>query len=373
MSNWYFSKRVLPYWCILLLDTLIVFFSCVFCYWVQNRMIEVFNHRDSVFITSVFYALLGWIGARIFRTYTGVVRYSSSMDLMKIAYSNLLTLALAMGTYYLFKELNVDKLCAISPLTIVASMVVATMLMWGMRIIVKTLFEEADTRVKKQRVLIYGALTGGIGLAKGIYAQKPARYELCGFISHEPRIRHMRLMGVEVFNLDDDLQAIIKKLHVEAVLVSPLRVDDFRNNQILQDILINAGCKIYMAQQEKEVDIKEGVLDVDKDDMGLKEVSVEDLLPRQQINVDMKSVGDQLVGKRVLITGSAGSIGAEIVRQVAAFKPAKLMLIDQAETPQHDIRLMMANQFPDVPCEVVVTSISRRTRMESVFSTFRPD
>ncbi|MBQ3355053.1 MAG: polysaccharide biosynthesis protein [Bacteroidales bacterium] len=371
----FFNKRVLPYWCVLLLDTAIVFLSCLFCFWVEKRSVVLISHRDSVAITSLFYALLSWIGARIFRTYSGVVRYSSLVDLMKVAFSNLVTLALALISYSLFKWQGIlPAFSALSPIAIVASFVVATMLMWAMRLFVRTVFEQTQTQVKKTRVLIYGALTGGVGVAKSIRDQKPQQFELCGFISHEHRIRKMSLMGVPIFNPDDDLDAIVKKLHVEAVLVSPLRVDDFRNNQKIQDVLIGAGCKIYMAQLEKEANLIDGELSEDEDNsMQLKEVSVEDLLPRQQIKVDLKSVEDQLKGKRVLITGSAGSIGAEIVRQVAAFHPAKMMLIDQAETPQHDIRLMMANEFPDVPCEVVVTSISRRTRMESVFSTFRPE
>ena len=370
----FFSRRVLPYWCVLLLDTAIVFFSCIFCYWVQNSSVVLLSHGDSVLVTSLFYAVLSWIGARIFRTYSGVVRYSSMVDLMKVAYANLVTLGLAMLTHWVLKWQGINILSAIPPLAIVASLVVATMLQWAMRLLVRTVFEQTEQQVKKTRVLIYGALTGGVGLAKNIRDQKPAQYELCGFISHEHRIRSMSLMGVPVFNPDDDLAAIVKKLKVEAVLVSPLRVDDFRNNQKVQDVLIGAGCKILMAQLEKEASVVDGELEEGAEkNMSLKEVNVEDLLPRQQIKVDMNTLEAMLTGKKVLITGSAGSIGAEIVRQVAAFHPSKMMLIDQAETPQHDIRLMMANEFPDVPCEVVVTSISRRTRMESVFRTFRPD
>ena len=370
----FFSRRVLPYWCVLLLDTAIVFFSCIFCYWVQNSSVVLLSHGDSVLVTSLFYAVLSWIGARIFRTYSGVVRYSSMVDLMKVAYANTVTLGLALLTHWVLKWQGVNILSAIPPLAIVASLVVATMLQWAMRLLVRTVFEQTEQQVKKTRVLIYGALTGGVGLAKNIRDQKPAQYELCGFISHEHRIRSMSLMGVPVFNPDDDLAAIVKKLKVEAVLVSPLRVDDFRNNQKVQDVLIGAGCKILMAQLEKEASVVDGELEEGAEkNMSLKEVNVEDLLPRQQIKVDMNSLEAMLTGKKVLITGSAGSIGAEIVRQVAAFHPSKMMLIDQAETPQHDIRLMMANEFPDVPCEVVVTSISRRTRMESVFRTFRPD
>ena len=224
------------------------------------------------------------------------------------------------------------------------------------------------------RVLIYGALTGGAGVAKYIRSENPARFELRGFLTHEKRIKGMQMLGVPVYTLDEDLAEIVKKERIQAVLISPLRVEEFRENQKVQDILIGAGCKIYMSQQAKEASIKNGVLsDEEVENMQLKEVSVEDLLPRQEIRVDLKSVEELLRGKRVLITGSAGSIGSEIVRQVAAFKPAKLMLIDQAESPQHDIRLMMKRDFPDIPADVVVTSIDRRTRMEYIFDSFRPE
>ena len=182
------------------------------------------------------------------------------------------------------------------------------------------------------------------------------------------------MLGVRVYTLDEDLAEIVKKERIQAVLISPLRVEEFRENQKVQDILIGAGCRIYMSQQAKEASVKNGVLsDEEVENMQLKEVSVEDLLPRQEIRVDLKSVEELLRGRRVLITGSAGSIGSEIVRQVAAFKPARMMLIDQAESPQHDIRLMMNRDFPDVPADVVVTSIDRRTRMENVFASFRPE
>ena len=181
----------------------------------------------------------------------------------------------------------------------------------------------------------------------------------------------MKLLGLKVYSLDDDLAEVIRKERIQAILVSPSRAKDFRNNQKMQDMMIGAGCKIFMVHEAQESAIRNGeILD---EEIRLKEVSVEDLLPRSEIRVDMKSVAQQLAGKRVLITGSAGSIGLEIVRQVAAAGPESMMLIDQAETPQHDVRLMMAKDFPKVPCQVVVCSISRRTRMEHVFDDFRPD
>ena len=374
LSSWYFDKRVLPYWCILLLDAGIVFMSCIFIYWVSNRTAQTIEHISDLCCTAGLYALLSWIGAFIFKTYSGVLRYSSFVDLQKIIYANLTTLALTIGCAYLTLSMDIEQLSALSPKEMIAVMALATLLMATVRVMVKQIFEATYTDTRTMPVLIYGAMSGGVGLAKNIRTQQPMQYKLRGFISHEKRIKAMRLMGVPVYSTEDDLQKILKEKRIKAVLISPLRVEDFRNNQAIQDILIGAGCKILMGQQAKEASIRNGELsEDDAQNIQLHEVSVEELLPRQEIRVDLKSVREQLNGKKVLITGSAGSIGAEIVRQVASFAPAKMMLIDQAETPQHDIRLKMAREFPDIEAETVVTSIRDKARMEEIFQSFKPD
>ena len=374
LFRYYFSRNVFPYWCVVLADTVIVFLCSAFAYWAFHRTGVTYEHRFELLQTATLFSVLSLISARVFKTYSGVVRYSGFVDLLKVCYANALTFALAVGTYYLFKYLGVDSWRALHPLQIFAAIVLSALLMLVMRMVIKTLYDVMSSGSQAMRVLIYGALTGGAGVAKYIRSERPARFDLRGFITHEKRIKGMQMLGVPVYTLDEDLAAIIQKERIQAVLVSPLRVDEFRENQAVQDVLIGAGCKIFMSQAAKEASVKNGVLsDEDLESMQIHEVSVEDLLPRQEIRVDLKSVEELLRGRRVLITGSAGSIGSEIVRQVAAFKPAKLMLIDQDETPQHDIRLMMNRDFPDVPAETVVTSISRRTRMEYIFESFRPE
>lgn len=183
----------------------------------------------------------------------------------------------------------------------------------------------------------------------------------------------MLLMGKKIYNVDDNLAAIIEKENIQAILVSPKRIDDFRNNQALLDVMMKAGVRLFFAQQAKEAKVKNGeIADASMQGMQLKAVSVEDLLSRSEIEVDVDSLGKELTGKSILITGSAGSIGSELVRQIAAFKPSCMVLIDQAETPQHDIRLMMANQFPDIHSEIIIASICHRHHMEDIFHTFRP-
>ena len=356
------------------MDMGIVFISAVFTFWVSFRSQITYDHRWEVLASAAMFAAVSMIGARVFRTYSGVLRYSSFLDLLRLIYANLLSLGLAVAVVIFARSKQFMMLGIFSPWRTVIVFSLATLMMWAVRVMVKLLFDSINTDAKAKRTVIYGALSGGIGLAKSIRAQVPVKFDLVAFISHEHKIKGKKLLGVPVYTLEDDLAAMIEKERIQAVLVSPLRANEFRENQQLQDVFINAGVKIYMASEAHEASVQNGsLLDEPMEDVQIKEVSVEDLLPRQQIRVDMASVGEQLKGKRVLITGSAGSIGLEIVRQVAQFGPEKLMLIDQAETPQHDVRLMMAKDFPEVPCETVVASISRRTRMEYIFESFRPD
>ena len=367
--NWYFKRDSLPYWCIIILDSLLLFMSGFFVYWVFHKTNILVEMRFEVLYTMLIYVAFGWVGFRLFHTYSGIVRYSSFVDLMHVAYGSSVSMVLALVYSLVMEHQGLTLLTALSQTETVLTFTVATLLMWAERILVKTLYDISFMNSRAKRVLIYGAMSGGIGLAKNINTQRPRRFSLQGFISHDNRARHLLLMGRKVYNIDDDLAGIIDRERIEAILVSPLRNRDFQRNQELQDMLIGKGIKIYMAESAKEWKEDED----DFEHVSMKEVSVEDLLPRDEIKVDMDSVGSELTGKRILITGSAGSIGSEMVRQVAVYKPAAMMLIDQAETPQHDIRLMMAKDFPDIPAETVVTSISRQHRMEKVFSTFRPD
>ena len=374
LLSWYFSKSSLPYWCLLLNDCLMVFLSTIAAYWAFEKTSFLFEHRVDVVYTALVYAFISLIGAKIFHTYSGVVRYSSFVDLMNVGYASLVSIVLAVVLSEILQRYGVTEIAALTQTETVVAFVLATLAMWAVRVVVKSLYDVAFNDKRTLRVLIYGALSGGVGLAKNIRTQRPRKFTLCGFISHDKRAKHMQLMGQNVYNVDDDLAAIVKAKHIEGILVSPLRVSEFRNNQEVQNILIEAGCKIFMARGAEEAKVEEGKLsDEEIEGMQLKEVSVEDLLPRAEIDIDMKSVGELLADKTILITGSAGSIGSEMVRQIAQYGPKKMILIDQAETPQHDIRLMMANEFPKIDAETVVTSIDRVTRMEAIFKKYQPD
>ena len=372
--NWYFTKNSLPYWCIFLIDCLIVFCSGFLVYWIFNNAETLFEHTIQVVDTMLCFILLSIPGFRIFHTYSGFMRYSSFIDLMRVVYGNLVSLGLVLLAQYGMEYLPGHTFVHFNTTSIFLIYLFSTLLMWALRIFVKTLYDVAFSNTRAIRVLIYGTMQGGVGLAKNIQNQRPRRFVFKGFITHYKKTKHQMIMGERVYSVEDNLAEIIQKNDIDGVLVSPYRIKEFQNNQKIQDIIIGAGAKIYMAQATKEMNTEDGELtEEDYGSLQLKEVSVEELLPRQEIRVDMKSVGELLQGKKVLITGSAGSIGSEMVRQIAVYKPAKMILIDQAETPQHDIRLMMANDFPDIDAEVIVTSISRQRRMEALFNATCPD
>ena len=373
LLNWYFTKNSLPYWCIFLIDCAIIMFSGFLTYWIFNNIETLLTNLLMVVNTLLIFVILSIPGFRLFHTYSGFMRYSSFIDLMRVVYGNLVNLVIVLLADFVMDLLPGNLFVRFNTTSIFLIYLFSTLLMWALRVFVKTLYDVAFSNTRAVRILIYGAMTGGVGLAKNIQAQRPRRFVVKGFITHYKKARHQEIMGEKVYSVDEDLAEIIQRNDIEGVLVSPYRVKEFRDNQEVQDKIIGAGAKIYMAQNAKEMGGEDDLSAEEFGSMQLREVSVEELLPRQEIRVDLKSVGELLQGQRVLITGSAGSIGSEIVRQVASFEPAAMMLIDQAETPQHDIRLMMAKDFPQINAETVVTSISRKTRMEEIFKTFRPD
>ncbi len=374
LLNWYFSKNSLPYWSIFCIDCGIVMASGLFTYWLFHDAQTLFDHTLSVLYTSMAFAMLSVVGFRLFHTYSGFMRYASFVDLMRVAYSNLVNLGLVLVAKYVIELpfMNGEGAFAHFSLTnILTLFILATLLMWVLRVFVKSLYDVAFSNTRAKRVLIYGAMSGGVGLAKNLNSIRPRKYVLKGFLSHIKNAKHQQIMGEKVYSVDDNITEIIRKNDIDAVLIAPYKNKEFRNEQELQDVILGAGAKILMTQDLLELDAEGDVTDYSN--LQLREVSVEELLPRSEIRVDMKSVGELLSGTRVLVTGAAGSIGSEICRQVASLKPSAMLLIDQAETPEHDIRLMMQKEFPDIPAQTVVTSICKEKRMEELFKRFRPD
>jgi FlaA1/EpsC-like NDP-sugar epimerase len=369
LTNWYFSKNALPYWSVLILDCLICYFSGIFVFWLYYHGAITLGNIGVLSKTIFVYMIFNLIGFKVFRTYSGIFRYSSFVDLQRVASAMALSCIIAEIVHYLIYPMHQSwRFVPLQGRQILAMYVVATILMWAVRVLVKTLYDVSFSSDKGKRTLIYGVRDGGVGLAKNIRNEKPARFQLNGFVTHESDYQNHILMGVKVYQVNSNLKDLIREKHITAFLVSPLQNEVFRKDTALQDILIDAGVKIYMSSESKE-----WTADDDFSATKLKEISIDDLLPRNEIQINLEQVGKMIEGTKVLITGSAGSIGNEILKQVATFKPSELVLIDIAETPQNDVKIMMEKNFPEIKTHVVVGSITNQERMERIFEDFRPD
>ena len=374
--GWYLSRKALPYWTVLLLDILICVVSGLFVLWLYTSASSIIQHFGDALRTIGVYMIFNIIGFRVFHTYAGVVRYSSFIDLRRVGYAMALSCLIAEIMRYPINLMHVGYRAAsghslfvtLQGRQIFAMYVMALILMWMWRVLAKTVFDVSNGEVTAMRTLVYGVRNGGVGIAKSLRNQDKSQFKLCGFLTSDKDFKGRLLMGERVYIINDNLPNLLKRKSIKALLVSPMQNQSFQKDQHLQDMLLNADIKIFMAEGSREWG-----KDDDYSNVRLKPISVEDLLPRNEIQVDMEKVGNMLRGRRILITGSAGSIGSEIVRQVAEYAPAELMLIDSAETPQHDIRLMMAREWSHIKATTAVASIANKGRMEHIFEEFRPE
>jgi len=364
-SNWYFSKQAAPYWMILILDVLIVMCSGMFSFGLVYGSESLFTYFPDVLKTLLLFIPGYLVGFRIFHSYSGILRYSSSFDLIRIAG------AMAVGSVIAFvmHRTVVDYLTFynIRALVLVLMFFISTCISLGFRVIVKFMYDTLIYSNNQQRVFVYGVHEGGEALAHAIVSDKESPYVLAGFLTDEPKMTHHSMMGVKVYMIDDNIVETMRKKHVRILFVSPLRNEALRDNPEFLNRILKNGIKVMMQPSEQEWDGKSEISTTQ-----LHEVDIEDLLPRDKIEVDLKAIGALIKDQVVMVTGAAGSIGYEMSRQIAKFAPKHLVLIDQAETPMHTVRLHMAKHYPDIPCETIVSSITNQTKMEAIFSQYRP-
>ncbi|MEE1079954.1 MAG: nucleoside-diphosphate sugar epimerase/dehydratase [Bacteroidales bacterium] len=366
LVNWYFSKKTLPYWCVVIADLTIVFVSWFVVYYFNYGGDALANNFWSLALNSFLCGFFMMIGMRIFHTYSGILRYSSFSDLLRVMGALAIGFVLSAIYYFIVKtyvlQTEVNWFFGIQVFALSVG------LMWSMRILVKNIYDTSFNSSNAPNILIYGTRLGGIGLAKSIRSEHPTPYIIKGFVSRDEKMEGRFLFGVRVYNDNDKLFEAIEHYQIKMMLVSPLRTKELIDNQAFIDRLLKAGVKLLMMSHAEQWDGKSKLSYTQ-----LRSVEIEDLLPRDEINVDMNKIGSMLSGRRILITGAAGSIGSEMVRQTAKYSPSELTLIDQAETPMHDVRLFMAKNYPSVKCETIVTSITNESHMEKIFSDYRPE
>ena len=366
--NWYFSRTALPYWCILLIDYTIVIFSGILAYYFLRGGDALIHNFWNVFRELCILLIPYTISFRIFHTYSGIFRYSSFVDLARLLAAMVVGSILGyVGSLFIPDDIEIHFLKY--PNLLLVSLLIASLFMCVLRVLVKTLYDLFRVDKLNKRIFIYGVQDGGISLAKSIRNEIPNRYIIKGFATSDTQMKGKWLMGLPVWTDGDDLVSVMQRQDATILMVSPLQTAHFREQDKLINDLINANIKIMMMPfTEEEWDGKSELRYSQ-----LHEVDIEDLLPRDKIEVDMMAIGRQLNANRILITGAAGSIGSEMVHQIARFEPRKMILIDQAETPMHDVRRMMASKYPNIPCHTIVASITNKTYMEEIFRRFHPD
>ena len=367
ITNWYFNKNSLPYWGVLLLDCLAVLFSCYVGNYLEIGGLDFAQNFWQITAGNMVCVLMFIIAFRLFHTYAGVIRYSSLIDLQRVGMASFVGAVLSFIAGLIINNSGTDAIYMHNGFGCTVIFVCASMLMWIERMAVRALFDSFKTD-RAVPVAIYGTKNGGISLANSLLVVKEKKYLLQAFISDGQDMRNAYLMGKRVYFNEKGIAEKMKELRIRVLLVSPLKSEKMRNNPEMVEEFLNAGIKVMMMPAAQEWDGKSNL-----SFSQLHEVEIEDLLPRDKIEVDMDAIGMMLTGKRVLITGAAGSIGSEMVRQIAVYNPAEMILIDQAETPMHDIRLMMKRQFPDIANETIVSSITDRVHMEKIFSEHKPE
>ena len=365
----YFTRKALPYWCVMILDCMIFVAAGMVAMYAVSGGNMVIKHFWTHLLTLVCLTPLLMVGMRMRHTYSGVLRYTTTVDFVRVAQAVLISGVLLCIAHVVAKN-YLTELTWISKvrwMTIGVTLILTLFAQWAVRILLKYVYEAFAESRKRIGVYVYGAHEGGVAIARSLkdYNNK---YTLKGFVSTDGLLESKFLMGVKVRRDSVRFVGRMKEDGASVLMVSPMQQELFRERTEIHDALLEAGIHIMVLPDAENWNPTQ-----DLSTKQLREVDIEDLLPRDKIEVDMNAIGAMLTGKRILITGAAGSIGFEMVRQVSKFSPAELVLVDQAETPMHDVLLYMNKKRPDISCETIVGSIANATHMERIFKTHKPE
>lgn len=361
----FLSNRVLSRFTILMMDLLMIVFSCLLLYLVRYGFSgltpEVRGDAILLCLTLIFVNSISFV---IFRTFRGVLRFSSFSDLMRIIYALMVAYVFSYGIILFLKRYQPDF--HLDDITYVSIFFLNMFLMIFSRILVKEVYEFITGReIKPVSVFIYGTKEAGISVAKGLKGNSDFNYKVAGFVSDEGHMVGKELMGVPIYANNENLFRILETKDVKTIIVSPQQMDEIKNSDMLSNFVDhNISLLTTAPLSEWNGDVMSKEL--------LRDIQIEDLLPRDPIHMNMLKIASNIEGKRIMVTGAAGSIGSEIVRQVANFNPFSVILIDQAETPLHDMRLELMEKWREMRTEIIVADVSNLSRMEKIFARTRP-
>lgn len=371
-SHW-INIGYLPRWGVLLLDLLIVLIAFVVSYMIGSQILTYdLAARMPIWGQAIFVLVLQGVFFWAFHTYSGILRYSTFVDTLKV------TAAVVANGLFLFLANLIVKYVTnyINPpfftTVLVIYVFVAITLLFGWRVIIKTVFEYISHRSKGvDKVLIYGTKSAGLSIAKMLQSNLESQYRPVGFIADKYDDIQHDLLGLTVYPLNEQLMYTLKKHHIRHIIVSPLKMKQINPLVDLKPFIDN-NIRILTTPYFTDFSVEENNDNINTIVGRIESIKVEDLLERPVIEMDTENVGTILEGQTVMVTGAAGSIGSEIVRQVAAFKPQTIVLFEMAESPLHDLTVDLRKEFPNQQFVPVIADVRNVDMVEEVFEEYHP-
>ena len=356
----------LPRWIVLLLDTFTIAVSSVLTYFLFKGVKLDYIQSEEKFISVLGYISINVFFFWVFKTYSGIIRHSSYIDALKLFFAQSATLVLMVFINFVLILSNQDKLFLTTGIFINA--VLSFSFLFFYRVIVKQSFEKFFSGKEKKdltRAIIYGSDANAIAVANALKSEVPGRFKLIGFIDKNNQNTTKRILDLPILNLNRKVPVLMRFVKAEALIIADKSLNKEERSTIVDECL-EFNLKVYTIPLVTDWDDQKEI------SKNIKSFEIHDLLERKPIVLDTRSISNQLHGKTVLITGAAGSIGSEIVRQVLEFNPKKIIILDQAETPLHSLSLEILSKDKDVVIRNIITDIRNLSSLEKVFKNFHP-
>jgi len=358
--------RYLPRWAVLFIDTLIVVNALIITYFLLNDL--GIHPLKQMSLTQQLSLIVGvnFVFLLIFKTYAGLIRHSSYMDALKLLFASLSTFIILMFINIISIWSNGQKLFINSGVVVFTLLTFSGLFIF--RLLIKQLYESFKSISKDEETIhavIVGIDDGAISIAAALDLEHPQRFLVKGFVSKKQN-KSLEILSKPVLELEDNINQLTNKLKATAVIFAGNSHNSKEKFNIVKDCLEH-NIKVYNSPLVINWSDKTTITDQ------LKSLQIEDLLNRDPIKLNDQIKSKKLANKTVLVTGGAGSIGSEIVRQVASYNPHKLIVLDQAESPLHSLSLELINNFPEIDFEFTICDVANRNRLRILFDTFDID
>lgn len=357
----------LPRWIILLIDLTVIMITGLLTYLVIHRTGILYIKSNLYVISIPVYVIISVITFRAFRTYSGIIRHSSYIDAVKIFFSQFTTAFLLLAFNSIYNSITGDLVFL--NIGIFINAVFSFTCLFLYRVLVKQFFENYLNNFREQplvKAIIYGTDANAIAVANALKSEFPGRFKIVGFVDKYSQNRSKMILGLPILQHKKKISVLMRIFKAEALIISDKSLNKDEKLAIVDECL-EFNYKVYTVplisdwEDQKEISKK------------VKNFQIQDLLERKPIVLDNYSISSQLKGKKVLITGAAGSIGSEIVRQVIQFGPTSIIMLDQAETPLHHLGLEIGKIPTNSKLHSVIGDVRNRVEMEGVFKKHRPD